>query len=30
MGVAARELVIKKYDWMIIGKQLNEIYSKFI
>jgi len=30
MGVAARDLVIKKYDWMIIGKQLNEIYSKFI
>jgi glycosyltransferase involved in cell wall biosynthesis len=27
LGTAARELAMKKYDWRIIGKQLNAVYS---
>jgi glycosyltransferase involved in cell wall biosynthesis len=27
LGTAARELAIKKYDWRIIGKQLDAVYS---
>lgn len=26
LGKAARELVVKKYDWRVIGKQLNKVY----
>jgi glycosyltransferase involved in cell wall biosynthesis len=27
LGTAARELAMKKYDWRIIGKQLDDVYS---
>lgn len=27
LGTAARELVLEKYDWRIIGKKLNQIYE---
>jgi glycosyltransferase involved in cell wall biosynthesis len=28
LGNAGRELVIKEYDWLNIGKKLNEVYSE--
>lgn len=30
MGKAARQFVIMKYDWRVIGEKLNEVYKKLI
>lgn len=30
LGDAGRKLVLEKYDWKIMGKKLNEIYSRII